>query len=177
MLLIVAMITIALSGCASINEALDWQHEGFARAMTERTGWKGINGEETLFLVYLKNGETPEHWSEEIAVEELPISIITYRSDLRWSPESFMNNLKAKIQKDQCLADKWTVLQKNETSILFELQNINCPRRIDQQQITRIVLGQWHVWILTYGIKDKVLSADEKTAIINKLLTAKIIHD
>jgi hypothetical protein len=49
MLLIVAMIiSIAFSGCASINEALDWKHEGFVRITTERTGWKGINGEETL---------------------------------------------------------------------------------------------------------------------------------
>ncbi len=179
-LLVLSVIAFAFVGCAvpaTTSEALVWKFEGFVLAGTEKTGWKGIRGDETLRLVYVKRGETSENWTEKAEVTELPIAITFLSTTVRWNPESVMNAEKANMQKKQCSTDMWTVLQKDETSILYEWQNIKCPGYFHQQEIVRIVMGRWYLWFISYGIRDKTFSADKRAALIENLLKAKVIHN
>jgi hypothetical protein len=179
-LLVFNVIAFAFAGCAVLgptSEALDWKVGDFVLLGTEKTGWKGIRGDETLRVVYLKKGETPEHWTEKAEVTELPIAITFLSARVSWNPESIMNADKADMQKRGCPTDMWTVLQKDRTSILYEWQNIRCPGFFHQHAIVRIVMGRWYLWIISYGIRDKVLSADERTGLIENLLTAKVVHN
>lgn len=175
-LLVLSMIALAFAGCAGLpltREALDWKVGDFALARTEKTGWKGISGDETLRLIYVKRGETSENWTEKAEVTELPIAI-TLSGRVSWNPESVMNADKADMQKKQCSTDMWTVIQKDETSILYEWQDIKCPGHFSQHEIVRIVLGRRYLWIVGYGIRNKSSSAEERTAMIENLLKAKV---
>jgi hypothetical protein len=98
------------------------------------------------------------------------------KSGFRWEAESVMNNQRADLGKKQCSTDMWTVLQKDETSILYEWQNIKCPGYFHQHEIVRIVLGRWYLWLISNGIKDKTLSGNERTALIENLLKAKVVQ-
>jgi hypothetical protein len=178
-LLVLSVIALAFAGCAALpptSEALDWKVGDFVLTGTEKTGWKGIRGDETLRLLYVKRGETSEHWTEKAEVTELPIAI-TFGGRVSWNPESVMNAEKANLQKNQCSTDMWTVLHKDETSILYEWQNIKCPGYFHQQEIVRIVMGRWYLWFISYGIRDKTFSADKRAALIENLLKAKVIHN
>ena len=150
-------------GCATVlpstNEYLDWDVGNFVLMDGEKTGWKGFRGE-TYRFIYVKRGETSKNWTVKLEVTDLPIAI-TRGSRIHWNPESVMNAEKANMQKKQC-TDVWTVIQKDEKSILYERQNISCPGYLHQYELGRIVMGRWYLWWISYGIRDKVLSEDER---------------
>lgn len=180
-LLVLSVIAFAFAGCAGTNvlgtnESLDWNPGHFVLVDKEKTGWKGIRGDETWRRIYAKQGETHKNWTEKAEVTDLPIAI-TLGGRVSWNPESVMNAEKASKQKKQCSTDMWTVLQKDETSILYEWQNISCPGYFHQHAIVRIVMGRWYLWMISYGIRNKVLSADERRELIENLLKAKVVHD
>lgn len=180
--LALSAITLAFAGCAAVfgptNESLDWKPGNFVVVGKEKTGWKGIRDDETERLIYVKQGEEIlEKWTEKAEVTELPIAITFMSSSVHWNPESVMNADKAKVQKKGCSTDMWTVLQKDETSVLYEWQNIRCPGWLHQHNIARIVMGRWYLWMISYGIRDKVLSVDERRGLIENLLKAKVIHN
>jgi hypothetical protein len=179
--LVLIVIILAFTGYAAIlpstNESLDWNTGNFVLVSKEKTGWKGIRGDETERLIYVKQGEEKlEKWTEKAEVTELPIAI-TLSGRVHWNPESVMNSEKASLQKKQCSTDMWTVIQKDETSILYEWQNIRCPGYFHQHEIVRILMGRWYLWMISYGIRDKVLTADERRELIENLLKAKVVHD
>lgn len=180
-LLVLSVIALAFAGCAVLaptNESLDWNPGSFVLMGKQKMGWKGIRGNETERLIYVKQGEeTLEKWTEKAEVTELPVAITLLSASVRWNPESIMNSEKAYRQKQQCSTDIWAVLQKDETSILYEWQNISCPGYFHQHEIVRIVMGRWYLWIISYGIRNKVLSADERVELIENLLKAKVVHD
>ena len=171
--LILSVITLAFAGCAA--EFFDWNPGNFVLVGRKKTGWKGIGGDETETLFYVKQGETPGRWTEKAEVTELPIAITFLSATVRWNPESIMNAEKTDKQKRGCSTDMWAVIQKDETSILYEWQNIRCPSYFHQQEIVRILMGRWYLWMMSYGIRDKVLSADERRELIENLLKAKVV--
>lgn len=178
-LLVLSVIALAFAGCAvssPTREALDWKVGDFVLMETERTGWKGLSGDETLRLTYVKRGETSENWTEKAVVTELPAAITFLGTSVHWNPESIMNAEKADMQKVPCSTDMWTVIQKDETSILYEWRNIRCPGYFLQHEIVRIVMGRWYLWKISYDIRNKSLSAEERTAMIGNLLAAKVAH-
>jgi hypothetical protein len=168
----------AFAGCALLrtNESLDWNPGDFVLVDEEKTGWYGVRGDETSRLIYVKQEEAPEDCTVKLEVTNLPIAI-TLGSRVRWNPESVMNAEKANMQKKQCPTDMWTVIQKDETSILYEWENISCPGYLHQHEIARIVMGKWYLWWLSFGIRDKVLSEDERSELIDNLLKARVVHD
>ena len=178
MLLIVGVTNVELAGCAAtrrgINESLDWTVGEFYFVGKERTGFKGIRGDETWTVIYGKREETPTNWTEKLEVTNLPIAITFMNPSVRWNPESVLKKLEANERKKGC-SEPWTVLQKDTTSILYERQNISCSTYLHQYEIDRIVMGRWYLWLIDYGIRDKALSTEERTVLIEKLLKAKVI--
>ena len=123
----------------------------------------------------MKRGETPDHWTQKVEVTELPIAITLSRK-VSWNPESVMNAEKSSVQKKGCSTDMWTVLQKDQTGILYKWQDISCPGYLDQHEIVRIVMGRWYLWFISYGTREKKLSADERREAIENLSKARVVH-
>lgn len=73
-----------------------------------------------------------------------------------------------------CATSRWTTPQQDSASILHEWRDISCEGYLHQHQIGRVVLGKCYVWMLSYGMRDKELSADERAMRIQTLLTAKV---
>lgn len=173
-------IALAFTDCASMNESLNWNLGNYVQVMKQDTGWKGINGRVTWRRVYAKPGETASNWTIKREVTELPIAITSAKNGPDWNPESVMNSEKARRQKQGCSTDKWTVLQQDKSSILYEWQNIKCPTAVNhltQHELTRIVLGHWYLWFLSYGIRNRPLSPAERTRLIDSLLKAEVVHE
>jgi len=157
------------------EESLDWKPSGFVLADKVSTGWKGVGGNETWRQIYAKPGETAENWTEKAEVIELPIAI-TLGGTIRWNPESLMSAEKDRVEKLGCSTDAWTVLQHDESSILWEWRRIKCPGYLEQHEIERIVMGQWYEWEMFYAIRNRDFSSDEKTELIKDLMRAKVIQ-
>jgi hypothetical protein len=172
-LLALSAISFSLVGCAGTNERLDWDLGTRCLAFQEKTGWIGINGDETLRKIYAKQGETSENWTEKVEVTVLPIAI-TFGSKTRWNPESIM---LAEKGRKQCPTDMWTVLQKDQSSILYEWKDISCPGYHHQYEIVRIVMGRWYLWMISYGVKNKDLLESEREILMESLLKAKVALD
>ena len=174
------LLAFVTAGCAvrnllKTNESLDWNPGQFVLVGKEKTGLKGINGDETWRLIYIKQGETLDNWKEKVEITELPIAITSLNSKVHWNPESVMNSEKDKKKRMNCFIDMWTVLQKEETSILYEWQYIICPGYLHQHEIGRIVMGRWYLWWLSYGVRGNPPSAEHRKELIDNLTKAKVV--
>jgi hypothetical protein len=137
------------------------------------TGWKGVSGDETFRFIYVKQDQTPDNWTDKAEVTQLPIGI-TLGSEVRWTPESVLGNEKARKQGEGCATDSWTTLQQDSSSILYEWSDIHCEGYLHQHEVGRIVMGKWYLWWLSYGIRNRELSADERATLIRRLVSAKV---
>ncbi len=168
--MLVTLITTVV-GCAatpiSTKEFLDWDPVGFSSVFQEKTGWKGIEGKDTLTTIYAKDGETSENWSIKLEITNLPIAITSMNPRIRWKPDSVMAS-----ENKNC--SDWEVLSRNESSILYERKNISCPSYLHGQEIGRIVMGKFNLWWISYGIRDRRLSGDERASFIAHLKQASV---
>jgi len=167
---------VAAAGTPLAEESFSWKPAGFVLVHKEKTGWKGVRGNETWRYIYAKPGVTAQNWTEKAEVTELPIAI-TLGGRVRWNPESVMNAEKARAEKQRCPTDAWTVIHRDESSILWEWQNINCPGYLHQHELVRIVMGRWYLWSISYAIRNRDLSGEDKTALINDLMSAKVVQE
>ena len=156
------------------QESLNWKPDGFVVVHREKTGWKGVRGNETWRQIYARPGMTAQNWTEKAEVTELPIAI-TLGGRVRWNPESVMNAEKARIETKGCPTDAWTVIQQDGSSILWEWQKINCPGYLHQHEVVRVVMGQWYLWMISYAIRNRDLSGDEKAKLIEDLMSATVV--
>ena len=176
-LLTLGALAFVLASCATarptVKEHLDWDIGDYVLVFEEKTGWKGVGGEETYNRIYSTPGATAENWTVTLNVVEFPIAV-TFMSKTRWNPESIMNTEKNNLAKNRC-TDPWTVMQSDSESLLYERTEVECPGYLHQYEVGRIVMGEWYSWWLRYRIRDKVLSADEKNALIVNLKKAKVV--
>jgi hypothetical protein len=155
-------------------ESLSWKPSGFVLVAREKTGWKGIRGDETTRGIYAPPGATSANWTVKAEVTNLPIAI-TLTGKFHWNPESVMNRERAVTEKQHCSTDGWRMLEKDESSILWEWKDIKCPEYLHQYEIVRVVMGRWYLWILSYGLRNRELSADERAELIRDLQSATIV--
>lgn len=177
-LLPVVSMVFGLTACTGVgpsatNESLSWTPAGFVLAYQEKTGWKDVRGRETLRRIYAKPGATAENWTEKAEVTELPIAI-TLGGKFRWDPVSVMNAEKARMEKLRCSTHGWTVLNQETSSILWEWPQIDCPAYLHQHGLVRVVMGRWSLWMISYGIRNRALSDDERAGLIRDLMSAKV---
>jgi hypothetical protein len=163
---------VLLTGClkmAAINESLDWQPlQDFAPAQKTGTGWKGIRGDETFRIVYLRNPETSSTWTIKAESLQLPIAA-TNTGAFHWNPKSVMAWLKANVESQKCATDRWTLLEQGSASLLYEWEDISCRALPTQHEIVRIVMGQWYLWVISYGIRNGNAPASERDKLISNL--------
>lgn len=158
------------------EESLNWRPDGFVLVHKEKTGWKGVRGNETWRHIYAKPDVTAQTWTEKAEVTELPIAI-TLGTRIRWNPESVMNAEKVRAEKQQCSTDAWTVIHQDGSSILWEWLTIKCPGYLHQHELVRIVMGRWYLWMISYAIRNKDLSSEEKAALIKDLMSATVVRE
>ncbi len=178
-LLSVISMVFGLTGCTAVgpsgaDESLHWKPSGFVLAHEERTGWKGVRGNETLRRIYAKPGVTAENWTEKAEVTELPIAI-TQGGRVRWDPVSVMNAEKARLEAQRCSTRAWTVLNQEASGILWEWREIDCPAYLHRHELVRVVMGRWSLWMISYGIRNRELSDEERAELIRDLMSAKVL--
>jgi hypothetical protein len=175
---ILVLICLTLTGCAILppmNEKLDWTvSDGFTLESSRGTGHRGVRGDYGHEYLYSRESEAIEDWTEVAVSREIDIGMTNF-SSMSWNPESVMNSIKNNYKKNQCSTDTWTILNQDETSILFEGDVLNCQDYGSQHQITRIVLGKWYGWEIHYGIRNKVLTDDERAKFVDNLMSAKVL--
>lgn len=159
---------------AAAAESLDWKPDGFVLVSREKTGWKGVKGNETWRQIYAKPGVTSENWTEKAEVTEFPIAI-TLGSSIRWNPESVMNSEKARLAKSRCSTEAWTLLNKDASSIAWAWDEIRCPGYLHQHEIVRVVMGRWSLWMISYGIRNREFPDDERATLLEDLMKAKVV--
>jgi hypothetical protein len=163
----------ATSDFLKTGESLEWAPPNdFAPVQRISTGWKGITGDYTYRTIYLRRTDTDESWRVRSESLQLPIAA-TSSGAFHWNPDSVMSWLKASVEKNCSTAD-WKILDKDDTSMLYEWENISCAAWPTQHEIVRIVLGKWYVWIISFGVRDISWSALEKDMLIANLRDAKV---
>jgi hypothetical protein len=178
--LVISAMAIAIAGCAggllpSTNESLDWDLAERVLVYEEKTGWRGVRGDHTSRRIYAMPGVTSQNWTEKVEVTVLPIAI-TLGTKVRWNPESVMDSVKADLEKEQCSTEMWTVLHKDESSILWEWRDINCPGRLTEHEIVRVVMGKWYLWMISHEFRNRAVSSEENARLIEHLMSAKVVH-
>jgi hypothetical protein len=182
-------------GCAStpqIYESLDWNpgpdFERVYKQYPVRTDTKlqwfipyqaapvpllGLRPNPTGWVsFYVKRGETADNWTVRAASVLREIDSTDALGGFHGQAERLMAYKK---EWNQCDTKDWTVLQQDATSILYEWKDLSCHYYDAPQWITRIVMGHTRVWSISYDIRNTTLSADERTALIENLSTAKIV--
>lgn len=174
-LLLASVAIFAFTGCTTIpKETLDWHPRDYVLVFTEKTGWKGVRGDDTMRRIYAPSSATVDNWTETAQIIDFPIAI-TLDGKVSWNAESVMNAEKGRWEANKCSTKDWTVLQKDDASILYEWRNIDCPGRLHQHEIGRIVMGKWYLWMISYGIRNKLLSPGEREELVKSLMNAKVV--
>jgi len=174
-----AVLAVICAGCASPRppyESLDWNPgSDFDRVYQAKPGVSGIRTAKEWESYYVKRGENSDNWTLRAESEYWPVDF-TYSGPFHWQPNSVMAYIKANQNGMRCTTDDWTVLQQDKASILYEWKNIACANyQPEQQEIVRVVMGRRRLWIIWYEIRNTTLSSDERTALIENLLTARVM--
>jgi hypothetical protein len=45
------------------------------------------------------------------------------------------------------------------------------------RELVRIVMGEWSLWMISYGIRNRELSSDEKAELLRDLMSAKVVRN
>jgi hypothetical protein len=175
-LLIYIFVAFAITGCAvlpSTNEVLQWQPvEGFNLADSRKTGWSGISHDAYEYL-YIKGDVNDKYWKERAVAIEYVVAQTTFQR-FHWNPENIMNYVRKKYEEIPCPTSSWTVLEQDESSILYEWDNIKCSTIADQYKISRIIVGFWYAYEIQYGLRNKEISEDERSLFIENLMGAML---
>jgi hypothetical protein len=119
---------------------------------------------------FVIEGESIDQWTE--AVEILNF----LKKNLPQNPELMYASLKEKREK--CCPDTVTnIIEKDESSILYEMKTSNCPPNPDEHSITKILYGKINVFTLIYTAKVKELDAAKRDLCLNDLSSAYISQE
>jgi hypothetical protein len=172
-------LALACTGCASPRptyESLEWNvGPDFDRVCQAKPGVSGIRTAKDWESYYVKRGETVDNWTVRAASVVWDVDF-TVLGPFHWQPNRVMAFVKANQNARRCATDDWTVLQQDRTSILYDWKNVACPGDPEQQEIVRVVMGRWRLWIIWYGIRNTTLSPDQRTVLIENLLTARVMN-
>ena len=133
----------------------EWQVANHANA-----GWNTI-------LEYIRAGDDINSWKELVTIQKF---IGTSKS----SPEEELNLLKALREKECPGATEWNVIEKDESSILYEWHARSCQGWPEQHEIARIMLGNNVRYFLRYTVKAPEMTPETRTQWIQTFTSASI---
>lgn len=134
------------------------------------TGWKVGNHreipKEVVITEFIREGDDIDNWKELLTVQMFTKT----RKD--GSPEDWLNKQKA-IREQTCPGStQWNVIDKSESSILYEWRAKPCLGWPDQHEIARIFDGRYTRFFMHYVRKVPELPAETRTEWIKKFSDA-----
>lgn len=157
------------------NEAFKWvrkaAEQGFPLGFDFESGWKIGHYAELpqhySIIEFIREGDDINNWKELLTIQYFPPLCCGT------SPEDTLNKLKAVREKECPGVTKWSVIEKDQNSILYEWQAKPCLGWSDQHEIARIIYGENNTFILHYALKTRQMPGDQRTKWINKLSKVK----
>lgn len=143
------------------NEALDF---------TLGPEWKVGNIASTRVYTikeFIRDGDDINNWKELVTIQK-------FWETSKPSPEHVLNDLKRLKEKECPGATEWTVIDKNENSILYEWQEKPCLGWPDQHEIARILVGKYSQHFLRYTAKVHELAPETRAEWIKTLSGARV---
>jgi hypothetical protein len=134
--------------------------------------WKmGYSASTTKYTIleFIRGGDDIDNWKELVTMQNFA------KASDKSSPEEMLNVLKAKREKECPGATEWLVIEKNESSILFEWQAKPCLGWPEQHEIARIIFGKYNVMFLHYTAKVHELAPGTRTEWIKILAKATVV--
>ncbi len=133
--------------------------------------WKLANSTEAnhdVIMEFVRAGDQIDNWKELMTIQNFG------RSGRMRSPEETLNDLKAKREKDCPGVTEWTVIDKNEDSILYEWHAKMCLGQSEQSEMAKIIYGKHNVFWLHYAAKVHEFSPDARAEWIKRFTSAAI---
>ena len=84
-----------------------------------------------------------------------------------------MNALRADLER-RCPGVRWSIVKREEGSLLYEWQITNGGSNPDQHEVARILYAKWNVWRLALTAKVRPLPLDTRSKWISWLSPASI---
>ncbi len=101
-----------------------------------------------ILLEYTLPGETVNTWKELVTEQAFP-SLLQ-----QISSKEFMETMKDTLLAT-CPESSWTILEENDSGILYEWYVKNCAGNDDQFEIARILSDEESIYILHYAVKTE----------------------
>lgn len=131
-------------------------------------GWRignlaEVPAQNYLIMEWVRAGDDIKNWRELFTVQRFAKS---------WggrSPEDALNSLKAIREKTCPSSTEWSVINKDENSILYEWRASPCLGWPDQHEISRIIDGQHARFRAGYTAKVGHISPEKRAEWINRI--------
>ena len=133
--------------------------------------WKVVQNAQTrtyTILEFVREGDSIDTWNELVTVQNFRKSR-GYRS-----PAETLDELKATREKECPGVTQWNVIDKTESSILYEWHAKGCLGQSEQHELARILYGKDNVFFLHYAAKVHELKPDTRAEWIKKLAAVSI---
>jgi hypothetical protein len=106
-------------------------------------------------VTFLPEGQDVNNWKEMLTIRNLG-------SKGKTTPEQMLDASKSVREMECPGATEWTVIAKNESSILYEWQNQACRDRPARHGIERLLFGGRDLFVLHYAAKSQGMAPDTR---------------
>jgi hypothetical protein len=114
-------------------------------------------------------GETVENWTRLLTIQDYNKAFIPAAT-----ADQMMSGVRARITA-QCPNARWNVIQRTDTTVLYEFKIANCSAAPDQHEIAVFLSGRDNLFRIGYATKLNEMPAADRTKWIGVLSNAKII--
>ena len=121
-----------------------------------------------LVAVWVPQGQTLDVWTERIHIQVFHKHKIAVPP-----PETAVKLMRDQIAR-RCPALGWTVINRQQSSVLFESRIMDCASVPDSISIYRIVEGEQDHFEISYIVRGRALPAARRNAIIRWLSAARL---
>ncbi len=167
MMQLIVTLFLLLSACATVQTEKEYIYFPF------EDGWKiGDHAEfrrQGYITQFIPERDDIKNWKELLTVH----NFVPPRGGR--SPQDTINALKVIMERDCPGASKWNIIDKDETSILYEWQVKPCLGRAEQHEIARIIYGKYDRWHLRYSVKGYQMPPEQRDEWIERLSDADIV--
>jgi hypothetical protein len=121
-----------------------------------------------LNIEFVRTGQTIENWQELLTIQ-----------NFAWPPQSnttgaVFDEFK-QLMEEECPGQvTWSVIQQDETSILYESHSMPCLDWPEQYEIGRFLMGEYNLFRISYTAKVETLLPEVRDFWIENFSEAEI---
>jgi hypothetical protein len=121
-------------------------------------------------IEWIKPGDTIDDWKQLLYQTRIK------KTHAPGTVEEWFEAKKAQTEEQCPGANRWSILERDENSILFEHETKGCKSRPDQIRLGRIVDGKWTRFEVEYNRRDKQMFPSERDSWIAILSRARAVE-